>query len=290
MNDTLSFNYDDTFNLIAASIVSSIAIIGNLAVIIILTKPKFRNEPLFRYLIVGTIFDTLNAIMIWPSINPDRFLVNEIDFLCKFNYFLNNLMSTFSVCINVLIAVDTLMIVKYPRMFKFRKSSKYQIFILLLLFFISCLINLPNLFLMGVTSRKRYCATPSFDISFYLNLYYLVLSIIIPFIIITVVSSITFFHLKETQKSINQNNLKKSKNLFNVSLGLNVLFFISSFPIFFVTIITNFTDVYISDIGFYCSLLFQYVYYSCDFFIYLLANRMFRETCYAVFRKFRNRT
>ena len=43
------------FNLVTVMLFSVFGLIGNLMVIFILTKPKFLEVPLFRYLIVATI-------------------------------------------------------------------------------------------------------------------------------------------------------------------------------------------------------------------------------------------
>ena len=136
MNDTLtSYSIiNDTLSFVSSVMITTISIIGNTAVILILSKQEFRKEPLFRYLITATIFDTVNAIMIWPTNYLDIFMINQIDGSCKVYKFSINMLATFSSYMNNFTSLDTLMIVKYPTKFKFRKTYKYQIFIQLMIF------------------------------------------------------------------------------------------------------------------------------------------------------------
>jgi hypothetical protein len=137
MNDTLtSYSIiNDTLSFESPVMITTISIIGNTAVILILSKQEYRKEPLFRYLITATIFDTVNAIMIWPANYLDIFMINQIDWSYKVYKFSNNMLATFSSYMNNLTSIDTLMIVKYPTKFQFRKTYKYQIFIQLMFFY-----------------------------------------------------------------------------------------------------------------------------------------------------------
>ena len=95
--------------------------------------------------------------MIWPTNYPHVFLIYELDVSCKLYYFLNNMLSTFSNFTNVYITIDTLIMVKYSQKFKFRKNYIYQIFIVLLIFFVSCVINLP--FIVYLEVFLEICST-----------------------------------------------------------------------------------------------------------------------------------
>jgi hypothetical protein len=200
MNETSSENFEDgIFNLVSSILITIFALIGNSTVIIILTKPKFRKEPIFRYLIIGTIFDTLYAILIWPSTYPDFFLINKFEIICKIFYYINDTTGTFCSWINVLVTIDTLIIVKFSSRFKLRENPKCQIMILLIIFLISCLINLTDIFYLSL-KREVICAGSSYESSFILNLTFSILSVFIPFSVVILTSCISFLHLKKAQK------------------------------------------------------------------------------------------
>ena len=149
MNDTMGNDniQSGTFYLISSIAITTIAIIGNSTVFLILVKTQFRKELLFRYLIISTVFDTLNALLIWPNTYRDVFLINEQNLNCIVFYFTSDSITSFTSGMNVLTSVDTLMLVKYPTNFQFRKIYKYQMLILFLIIVGSCLINFVDIFL-----------------------------------------------------------------------------------------------------------------------------------------------
>ena len=118
-----------------------------------------------------------------------------------------------------------------------------------------------------------------------MGLYYAIVSIVLPFVTIIWASSITFSYLRKTQTSCRSNKYQKSKNLFQITLLLNLFFFFSNFPPFIISIIYTLLDLRMTDLVYNTLLISSYLYYSCDFFIYLIANRLFRETCFSLCRK-----
>jgi hypothetical protein len=278
----------DTLELIPLITINSVAIIGNSIVIIILMQRMFRKKPIFRYLIVATIFDTFNVILLWPNSYRHKFLINHIEIICKLFKFIDNMIGPFTAWVNVIASFDTLMLVKNPTKFKFRKNYKYQIFVILVGFFVTCLISLPAVFINSIGGEDNYCEpryTPLNFHLFYFELYLFTVPVLIPFLINIVVSSITFLYLRKTQININQNNYKKSKSLFKTTVYLNLVFLITYFTSFIIKIIFIFyIKIEIPFIlGHFLDLLI-YFYYSSDFFIYMIANRLFRETFISFFK------
>jgi hypothetical protein len=285
MNKTLSENLEDgIFNLVSSIVVTIFALIGNSTVIIILTKPKFQKEPIFRYLIIGTIFDTLYAILVWPSTYPDFFSINRFEITCKIFYYINDITGTFCSWINVLVTIDTLILAKYSSRFKFRENPKCQIIILLIIFLISCLINLADIFYLSL-KRDGICAGSSYESSFILNLIFSILSVFIPFSIVILTSCISFHHLKKAQNNINQNDFRKIKRFFRITLGLNLLFFTFNFPIYAVSLILNASRILVPQKIYNLLSFFNYIFPSLDLFIYFTANKRFREKVLSFFKK-----
>jgi hypothetical protein len=132
--------------------------------------------------------------------------------------------------------------------------------------------------------KDGLCSGFTIDISFYINLYYSTVFIIIPVTIIVEVCTITFIHLKRTQKRINPKKFIKSKSLLKITLGLNALFFISNFPPFVAGMIFNLSNNNMPDVIYNFMALLLTIYDSCDFFIYMVANRLFLETCSSYFK------
>ena len=55
--------------------------IGNTLVIYILSRPKFKKESLFRYLLIATINDTIFLSYIWSLSYISEFKLNSIEIL-----------------------------------------------------------------------------------------------------------------------------------------------------------------------------------------------------------------
>ena len=279
-------DFQNAFNLGSSITVSILAIIGNSGVILILQKNIFRKQPLFRYLIIGTIFNTFNSFTIWPSIYKDFFLINEIDISCKLYYYLSNLFASYTPFINTLITIDTLMMVKYPTRFQFRKTFKYQIIILLILLFVSFLVNLPWIFYLHSVNGNCVFGIDTDEIlmAFYLSIYTFTVTEIVPCIIIILVSGITFFHLRKKQINFSPKNYKKSKSLFTITLVLNLTFIFTKVPTYVVRAVAFKLSTSLSPGIYNFLILLQNVYSSSDFFIYFASNRLFREACLSFFK------
>ena len=183
---------------------TKIAIIGNAAVIRILSKKEFLKEPLFRYLITPTVLNTLNVFILWPANFLDSFFINQFDFSCKFYFFTNNMLARFSAYMNNLTSLETLIMVKYPTKFQFRKTFKYQIMIQLKVFSFSSLLSLPLKFFLNVNDGSCTGASDAPELSFYGNLYISILCISIPAILNVVISLIRFVLLRKKQLRINR--------------------------------------------------------------------------------------
>ena len=125
MSEELQLN--EYLNLITPIVVTTIGLVGNSLVLIILSNVKFRKISFFRYLIVTTVVDLLNLILCWPDYHRDFFKVNSVGVICKLYEFFAYMLYQLSPWIMVLSSIDRLAAVKYPTRFQFRNSIKFQI-------------------------------------------------------------------------------------------------------------------------------------------------------------------
>ena len=89
MNSTTDDFNLDLFHQVSSITISLVAIIGNSLIFYIFAKPEFKTQSFFRYLFFGTIFNTINALLIWPINYPDFFLINEILISCNLQQYIN---------------------------------------------------------------------------------------------------------------------------------------------------------------------------------------------------------
>jgi hypothetical protein len=272
----------DYFNFIASLIFTIIAIIGNSLVLIILSKPKLRKESLFRYFIVTTIVDSINILLIWPFNFPDAFQINSSEISCKLFNYLPRVFYQFSPWINVLSSIDRLLAVKYAHRFKFRNELKYQLLAILLIFVTILLVDFPNYYYPEISLNQTSCIFPNWTIWLFIDLYAAMMAVILPFSIMIITSVLTVRQLIKSKLKINKTNFENEKQLIKVSFGINFLFLISNIAYVNLLIVCDaIQKVCISDEStkFAYAVLFQIsnIYLSCNFFIYLSFNKIFRS-------------
>ena len=107
---------------LTASVAFSITgVIGNTFVILILSRPKFRKESLFRYLLIASIVDTIYSFCIWPFTYQDDFLTSKIEIMCKLSFYISRIIYQLSPWIIVISSIDRYVATKYPTKLLFRK-------------------------------------------------------------------------------------------------------------------------------------------------------------------------
>ena len=167
--------------------------------------------------------------------------------------------TTFSGWIIVLTSVDTFLSVKYPTKFQLVKSFKAQIIIILSLSVLFCSLYSTDWIYM-VMNQKLGCLVNHANTAFYLNIILGCLSIIFPFLFMLLTNILIFLQLLK-KSQINRNNFKRAKNLFRVSVGLNLLFLITTMLAMIVFLISNLSNVVF---------LLYFFYYYIFWFIHVL--------------------
>jgi len=285
MNTTSDYDYSfDIFNQISAITVTTTAVIFNSIVLVILTKPEFRKIGLFRYFFVITIFDTINSSTTWPTYYPNFFLIYSNDISCKLYYFLTNIVSAFSSWAIVLTSFDTFFAVKYAMKYQFRKKLKFQVAALIVVFFFSCLLSVPYI-VFPILLDDGTCGTGSYNLSFYINLYYSISCIFIPFILNNIANYLSVRKLVMMKKNSTKKNLNKAKNLFKISLGMNLFYLFCNLPLFTTIIIYNLLGTF-SDLVLNILNLLTYFYSSINIIIYYISNNVFRKYCLKIVKDF----
>ena len=263
-----------------------ISILGNSMILYVFSKPEFLKKPTFRYLSVATIFDTINIFLIWPFNYREFFLIDTSHTSCMVYHFISFLTHIFCSWINILNSIDTCCAVKYYSKFQFRNKLNFQIIVLLVFFILSALCSLP--YVLYIHFTQPVCGIMDRLINNYFQYYYVVLYIVVPFIFMVTFNSITFLELIKQKKRVKINNFTDAKNLFKVSVGLNLFFLITQLPFQIMFTVTTFQyslDMIFYDFMIFAKLLLQ-VFYSCDIIIYFIANKLFRKHCLSLFSSF----
>jgi hypothetical protein len=275
MNNTKANSFDYPTIILSFSLIITItALIGNSTVLYILRLPEFKNKSLFKYLFVATIFDTINALYTWIFNYQEFFFINKNVLCCKLIHYFGHVTFLFNPWINVLISMDTYGAVKFPTKFQFRNTHKFQIKIIVCTFICLFLANIPYLIYLNIIPAEG-CATQSVEEAFYLNLYFTILLILVPAILMISTNCLIFYQLVSIRRNSNKNNYNDAVKLLRVSLGMNLFFLFTYFP-YRLSMIINMNFPFIVYV---CLFFLESVYNSFNFIIYIISNRLFRERC-----------
>ena len=271
------------FNIVAAIVLTTIGLIGNSLVLYIITRPQFLKVALFRYLIVATIFDTINFLFIWPSDLPEAFYMNKYAIICKLYQYLSYMAYQFSIWIIVLSSVDRYLAVKFPTKFKIRNKFKYQAIAMVTIFVILLLIDIPYLMYYDIygDSNETYCGynPESISLGFYMDLLNSFISSIVPFIIIMLTTALIAHHLitKKLKLQQNRKNFEKELQFVKIIGAMDLFYLACTIPFCVLTVTYDALGInYFGRLEFNIVNFLTYVYSSCEFFIYFSCNKLFR--------------
>ena len=293
------------YNFITPILFTTISFVFNPIVFLILTKPEFRKQSLFRYQVVGTVTDSFNIIMIWVNFYPNFFKINESVTSCKLFSFITQVLTQFSLWINVVSSIDRLLAVKMAIKFKIRTQFKFQALVLITLYVVLLLLNFPNLHFNQISvisygfndtniiefniSSNSLPSKVSFNTKeieeallyscnidqnahAYLSYLLALMSTFIPFTLMVGTTGLIFYQIKVNKKKINQHISGRDKEFIRNLLGLNFFYFITFTPSVVYNIFNFlYTPSYINASE-YIFLFVFYNFQSCLIYIYVSCN------------------
>ena len=267
--------------LILLSIVSVFALVGNFLVVLILSRPEFIKVSMFRYLIAATIFDTITALISWPSVFPEPFQITANSLSCKLYIYIGYFIAQMSPWIIALSSVDRYLSIKYPKRLSFRNKFIFQILAIAIIFILILIINVPFYVLNNVVLNETGCTLTTTNAKLYLDIFDTLITTVIPTFIM-IFSTILTGYLIINQKAkvkISAINLEKEMQLLKVLLAMDLLFLICNLPVYLVLVVNDVLGMEtMSSYYYYCFLyVLLNVFYSCDFFVYFAFNKLFRR-------------
>ena len=266
------------YNFSASILFTVIGIVGNTIVIFILTKPRFRKESTFRFLIISTIASSIKLLTTWSITFYETVLIDDLK--CKILSYLGFLIGRFPPWVNGLGSVDRYVSVKYPQKFKFRYQFKYQALAVLLVFIALIFLDLPFYFYVGGKLNKTVCEEINPQAGIFLNIHYVLLTLLIPVTVSLVTAYLTSRQLIKHKRKLHILNFKRGKQLFYTLLCINTFFTISQIPyINLLSICVIMKIEFFGTLGFYIVYSLTNIYVSFDILIYFITNKLFRKQC-----------
>lgn len=284
-----SYNsFQKNFSLITTGVVVSIGIPGNIIVLFVFTREHFRKIPMFRYFTASTLFETVNILLYWPLVSQS---INENSIFCKSVQFFS-----YSICLNIswigmLIALDRYLSIKYPLKFKIRYELKFQILIIIGIFVLSVILNIPFVYYYDIISKNSTsCDIVDDKVNLYLNIFDFITSTLMPFLIMLISTSLIGYYLIKNKMKYKEKKLEKEKQLIKVLFSMDIFFFFCYCPYSVYAIISAFdlleTSTSISDsvmsTFYYVANFILTIYCSFGFFMHLICNIQFRKYFFAM--------
>ncbi|CAF1040265.1 unnamed protein product [Brachionus calyciflorus] len=154
--------------------------------------------------------------------------------------------------LNVIICADRLLFVLYPNKFKFAKNKQILCLILLVMFVMIILVNVPSFFfqlyeiksnssISNTTVVTQFC-TASFEISTARETLAILWRIIIPFILMFVMNIFLIVKVKESKKKFSKNNNQEFRFVFTVIVS-TLIFLIILIPNLVLAVYSNYYRV-----------------------------------------------
>lgn len=274
------------FNMAAAILLTMLSLIGNSIVFCVLIKPEFIKIPLFRYLIASTLVETLSVLFIWASGFPDVFEINSNILNCKLYAYLSIILLQIGPWINVLSSLDRYLSVTYPTKYQFRYEFIYQATFLLLIVVLMLSINTPILIYERI--EENSCGAIEKAGVHLTVLLSGSMHCILPSILMLSLNCLTIYKLIVTQKQMKKPSFIKEIQLAKVLFSLNFVFILLNLPysIYMSALYFNGINSF-HTFGFHIVVALQKIDYSCTFFVYFFANKLFRK--HAILLCFKNR-
>jgi hypothetical protein len=258
-----------------------VGVIGNGINVFIFSQKKFRKEAMFRYLIICAITNTLNLFMKFPTtfLYQDFFQVTSSGASCKLTYFFANVLPYTSSWMLVLSSLDRLVSIKYPDRFLFKNKLKFQILVVCIIFLVFVCMNIPYLIFKDVISfgnnNVMYCENVEYDFNSIAIHFGIIFQVILPFIIESVSSILLGYFLIKLKKTFHR-EYKKEAGFVLTIISMDTFNFLTCMPFYIFGYIQFYFPNYLS-INFLIAMdTLQSIYYSIQFFIYLLSSKIFR--------------
>ena len=267
---------------ISGIVLAIIGVTGNSLVFYILTRPKFLKESIFRFFIISEIAASLLLIMACVYGIPTLFKLDVPPIFCKIFLFFMYILYDFYPWVSVMNSIDRFLNLKYTTNFKLFKKFKIQALIAISIFFMLMIFNIPRI-VYGTKSNVSLCAINNNLAGFYMNLFNLIISDIIPFFIMICSTFLIFHYLITQKKKLQENvaNFRREKQFIQSVLAMDLWFLICYSPFCFLQLYrfsVQFDDSaslnqLLNDI----TIVLATIEVSCNFFVYFLCNKLFRS-------------
>lgn len=227
-----------------------IGLVLNLITILIYSRKKFKKNTMGLYCCI-IAFTDISALIVGffeffgLSINNDFNIVSE--FSCKLLNYMTRLTFQMSAWLHVFLSLDRLISIKYlSKKLNPFKNRKFICLILVFLFIINCLLNMPSLYLHLIQTNQNItlfenltiayetvqCTSLSNVVLILRDSVTILFRIVLPFILTLVINILLIKSLIESKRKIKTEQSLKREHSFAITLiAMNIFFLINLLPL-----------------------------------------------------------
>jgi free fatty acid receptor 3 len=282
--DLISLN-NEGFLFLINLLFGTLGLVLNTITAHILSLNQFKQTATFRYFFSILIFQKIQIIVSLISqinIKYGNFYISK--YFCKISNYIFYSNNEFINLIIALNSIDRFLSVKYPINFKFRKTYRFLFISIFLIFIFSALIYSPLLYFISSTDSSSNFTNCNFNdekIVSWFSISNLIVSIIIPFLIMILMSCLVGYHLLKGKYE----NLVREKKLFKILVSMDIYFFICHFPFSLNMILGSLSLLPNNSISVIILLDFGYILFfihnTCTFFVIFYTSIQFKNIFYS---------
>jgi hypothetical protein len=276
-----------------------ISILGNIINILIFLRKTIRNEIISFYNIMISIWNILTLVFgfitFFPASIHAQNLLLKSDFACATISFLMRVCTHMASWLYVCLTIDKYVCVAFNNKLAYIFNSRKKLsFIIMGLFSVICLINVPNLFFRLSLNAKSdmECASTPLLVPIR-NLTTIFFRTVLPIILQIVFSCLLLHKLFKVKRSVltNQSSMVKEYKLARIILWLNLIFIITETPFLLMTTYISVSnvmpvvrldadtsrDLALTMVIYFATLIFSMYMFGSLFFVNLFTNHLFRK-------------
>jgi len=273
-------------------------ILGNIVNIIVCLRKSIRKEMISFYNIMISLWNILVLIFGFISFFPAS--IHTQDLILKSDFACATISYVIRVCVHmtswlyVCLTIDKYLCVAFNNKLAFIFNDRKKLsFIMLGLFSVICLINVPNLFFRLSLNAKSNLECMSTPLVFALrNLSAIFFRTVLPIILQIVFSSLLIYKLFKVRRSVvtNQSMVKEYK-FARIILWLNLMIIITETPFLLMTVYISVfnvkptvrldkdssSDFALTMVIYFVTQIFAMYMFGSLFFVNLFTNHLFRK-------------
>ena len=308
----MNINYNILFYL--SVIIFPLGIFSNTISILVFMRKQFAkyNIGFFNiYIAISNNILLFLSFFVYYSQSKNNDILVWSEFTCKFFNYVIRVFVVNNSWLNVLIAFDRWLCIKYPNKYKFMENRKFMYLYLVLIMLFSMICHSSNLLLNIVsttsfnpstnqTTTTKLCTTNEIIVNIRDGLTIIFRSIL-PFIVMLILNISLIRNLLNMKKKLNMTrSLSRELNFSFSIIALNILFLISILPNMVCLILLNIyqygfksqltsKNLVIINLAFSASLYFLTYNFSFPFFVNLKFNKLFRKEFLLLLKNLRSK-